>query len=52
MMTPKAKKQLYEKPRIVYREKIEVLAAVCDSGWMPGKTCRIVGQPACVKTRF
>lgn len=48
----KKKKKAYAKPRIVYRDKIEVLAAVCDSSWTPDVTCMLVGNPACIKTRF
>jgi hypothetical protein len=51
MNTGKEKKK-YRKPRIIYREKAEVLTAVCDSAWMPGRSCMLVGNPNCQKTRF
>jgi hypothetical protein len=48
------KKKKYEKPKILYREKIEVLAVVCDSNWSGGGAghCRIKGLPQCIKTRL
>lgn len=45
------KKKTYEKPKIIHREKVEVLAAVCDSNWIAGRTC-MTSAPACQKTRF
>ena len=45
------KKDKYEKPRIIYQKKIEVLAAVCDSDWTPGENCRLI-PPACTKLQF
>src|SRR3990170_4447678 len=36
------KKKKYVKPQIVYREKIEVLAVVCDSNWNGVSACRII----------
>lgn len=33
---PQAELQLYEKPRIISREKLEVIAAVCSPGKAPG----------------
>ena len=51
-MNREKKKKAYSKPRLVHREKVEVLAAVCDSSWVPGKTCMIEGQAVCKKTRF
>lgn len=44
-------KKRYEKPAVVHREKIEVMAAVCDYAWNPKKVCRLLGEPACVSTR-
>lgn len=51
-MSREKKKKKYEKPRLIHREKVEVLAAVCDSSWLPGKTCMLEGQGSCQKTRF
>ena len=51
-MNREKKKKKYVKPRLIHREKVEVLAAVCDSSWLPGKTCMIEGQATCQKTRF
>ena len=48
----KETRRLYVKPRILHREKIEVLAATCDSQWMPNKSCMLQGEPSCLKTRF
>ena len=48
----KAAKKAYRKPQLVYRDKVEILAAVCDSNWLPGRTCMIVGQATCQRTRF
>jgi hypothetical protein len=49
----KTKKKAYTKPKILSREKVEVLAAVCDSTWGGGsKTCRIVGHAGCQKARL
>ena len=45
------KKKHYSKPAIVYRDKIDVLAAVCDSNWIPNAKCMVVGNPSCLKTR-
>jgi len=42
----------YEKPAIIHREKIDALAVVCDSAWIPTRTCRLQGQAGCVKTRL
>ncbi|MFO7871776.1 MAG: hypothetical protein R6V03_10140 [Kiritimatiellia bacterium] len=42
----------YDKPRIVHREKVEVVAATCDSAWIPNRTCMLDGQSGCQKTRF
>jgi len=47
-----SRKKRYDKPRILHREQLEVLAAVCDSAWVPSKTCMLKGQPGCLKTRF
>jgi len=47
----KKKKKPYTKPGIIYREKVDVLAAVCDSSWNPAKTCMVTGQPSCEKVR-
>lgn len=51
-MTVARNKKPYAKPAILYRDKVDVLAAVCDSNWVPKVTCRVVGQPSCMKTRF
>jgi hypothetical protein len=40
----------YEKPKVIYRKKMETLAAVCDSARSPTKVCR-KSAPACEKTR-
>ena len=48
----KKNRRLYEKPRILHRGEVEVLAAVCDSAWMPTVDCRVLGVPVCIKTRF
>ena len=45
-------KNKYIKPAIIHREKVEVLAAACDSGWTGGQVCRKEGQTGCQKTRF
>lgn len=52
MKDKQQKKRTYTAPRIVHREKVEVLAAICDSGWVPRRTCMVRGQPGCQKTRF
>jgi hypothetical protein len=34
-------KKEYKKPKIIFQKKIEILAAVCNSGWTgPGIDCR------------
>lgn len=33
-------KKKYKKPKIVFEKKIEILAAVCDSAWVPAGQCR------------
>lgn len=45
----KEKKKKYVKPEILHRGKLEVLAAVCDSGWTAAGTCRVTGQATCMK---
>jgi hypothetical protein len=40
----------YEKPKVIYRRKMETLAAVCDSARTPSKVCR-KSKPFCQKTR-
>jgi hypothetical protein len=40
----------YEKPKVIYRKKMETLAAVCDSARTPTKVCR-KSKPFCEKTR-
>jgi len=36
-----AKKKKYKKPKITFCKKIEILAAVCSSGWAsPSVNCR------------
>ena len=44
------KRRKYEKPKVIYRKRIETVAAVCDSGRTPTKVCR-KSAPACEKTR-
>jgi hypothetical protein len=44
------KRRKYQKPKVIYRKKIETLAAVCDSTRTPTKVCR-KSAPACEKTR-
>ncbi|MFH0880962.1 MAG: hypothetical protein V2A34_14700 [Lentisphaerota bacterium] len=51
-MKRRKEKKKYVQPRITHHDKVEVLAAVCDSSWLPNRTCMVVGQPACQKTRF
>jgi hypothetical protein len=46
------KKRKYEKPAIIHRDKVEVLAAVCTSAWNGSLTCRLQGQAGCQKTKF
>lgn len=48
----KTVKKPYVKPAIVYRDRVDVMAAVCNSGWVPSQVCRILGNPSCVKTRL
>ena len=44
------KKKSYEKPRIIHRKKMDVMApAVCDSTWTPATQCRLTG---CERPRF
>jgi hypothetical protein len=40
----------YEKPKVIYRKKMETLAAVCDSARTLTRVCR-KSAPACEKTR-
>jgi hypothetical protein len=40
----------YEKPSVIYRKRMETLAAVCDSNRTPTRVCR-KSAPACEKTR-
>ena len=51
-MKKEVTKKKYAKPRILYREKAEVLAAVCDSSWGAAASCRIRGLPQCFKIRL
>lgn len=44
-------KKRYSKPAIVYRDKIDVLAAVCDSNWIPRQPCMVIGNPGCLKVK-
>ena len=37
------KKKAYEKPRIIYQKKVEVLAAVCDSSFDGFENCQTAG---------
>ncbi len=46
------KKKPYTKPKITHRQKVEALAAVCDSGWTASRTCRLQGEVGCQKTRL
>ena len=48
----KTAKKPYIKPAVVYRDRVDVMAAVCNSGWVPSQVCRILGNPSCVKTRL
>ena len=41
------KKKKYDKPKVIHREKIEVLAAVCNSAWVPSQSC----MKACPKPK-
>ncbi len=50
-MQPEKKKK-YQKPKIIHRQNIEVLATACDSQWMPQRVCMLQGQSSCTKTRF
>lgn len=50
--TKDAGRAAYEKPAIVHREKMDVLAVVCDSQWIPTKDCRKPSDGGCVKTRL
>ena len=45
-------KKKYSKPKILHRDKVEVLSAVCDSAWVKNRTCMLQGQAGCQKTRF
>jgi len=49
-MEKKGNKISYEKPKIIYEKKIEVLAVVCDSAYTTGGVCR-TSKPACTKLR-
>jgi hypothetical protein len=49
-MEREKKGRKYEKPKVIYRKKMETLAAVCDSARTATKVCR-KGAPACEKTR-
>jgi len=40
----------YEKPKVIYRKRMETLSAVCDSARTPTRVCR-KSAPACDKTR-
>ena len=48
---PKSKKP-YEKPAVVYKRKMEVLAKICDSAWINPltRTCR-TAVPTCSKLK-
>jgi len=48
----KNEKKKYTKPAFLHRGKVEVFAAVCNSTWSGNKTCRIIGQSGCIKTRI
>ncbi len=45
-----SKRRKYEKPRIIYRKRMETLAAVCDSARTPTRVCR-KSAPGCEKLR-
>lgn len=47
----KNKKKPYAKPALVYRGKVDVMSAVCNSSWVPGSVCRLA-LPSCQKTKF
>jgi hypothetical protein len=49
-MEREKKGRKYEKPKVIYRKKMETLAAVCDSARTATKVCR-KSAPACEKTR-
>ncbi len=49
-MEREKKGRTYEKPKVIYRKRMETLAAVCDSARSPGKVCR-KSAPGCEKTR-
>jgi len=50
--TSTGQKAAYRKPAIIHRERMEVLAIVCDSAWVPQRTCKLQGEVGCVKTRL
>ena len=41
----------YERPKVLSREAIDK-ASVCNSSWVPGQACRLLGQMGCKKTKF
>ena len=44
-MKRKEQKKKYKKPKITLHKKIEILAAVCSSGWAsPSVWCRTAGD--------
>jgi len=49
-MEREKKGRKYEKPKVIYRKRMETLAAVCDSARIPTKVCR-KSAPGCEKTR-
>ena len=49
-MERRSRGKKYDKPRVIYRKKMETLAAVCDSMRTATKVCR-KSAPACEKTR-
>lgn len=42
----------YRKPAVIYHDKVEVLAIVCDSDWIPTRVCKLQGESSCQKIRL
>ncbi len=49
-MERERKGRKYEKPKVIYRKRMETLAAVCDSARTATKVCR-KSAPGCEKLR-
>ena len=49
-MERERKGRKYEKPKVIYRKKMETLAAVCDSARTATRVCR-KSAPGCEKLR-